>query len=122
MKKVLFFALIITCCLSLLACNSIEVEYYINTNIPTFTCVTGVESTDKQSFSGTTIYEYKCDSSKRDKYLDKYMDYLKEECGFTVVDSDDEYESMITLVNGKDGVIVDISSSDKINVLTYKRS
>lgn len=123
MKKILALLLLCTFCLSLIACNSVEVEYYINTNVPTFTCVTGIEVSEKEEFSSGYAYTYNCDSKKQDKLAEKYIKYLKKDCGFAVVESDDGYIGMTTLAKGNAGVIVStFGSNNTIDVVPYKRS
>ena len=122
MKKFIavFLALI---CLCLSACDSVDLEYYSNTNVPTFTCVTKIEASEKNYLSsvGAYVYVYHCKEEKQEQFINKYIDYLKKEQGYTVVESDDGYQ-MITLAKDNAGVIISVADSQTVHVMPYKRS
>ena len=122
MKKIVVLILLMGCLMHT-ACHSVELEYYVNTSVPTFTCVTEVNASTKEylSSAGSYVYVYYCEEGKQDKYIDKYIDYLKTEHNFAVVESDDSYQ-MITLAKEGAGVIISKVDSQKIHILPYKRS
>ena len=116
MKKTIISLVAALLCVVLISCG-IEPSFYIDTDVPTFTCVTGIEATKKAN----NIYEYSCKSGEGDKLIKEYTDYLKKDHGFTTVDADDGYD-MITLVKGNYGVVIALYDSTTINVLPYKRA
>ena len=118
-KLICLLALIVIILPSCGAKKTIEVVYYIDTNVPTFTCVTGIEGTRRDT-DDIKIYTYKCDKSKTSELADEYMNYLKEEHSYTVVESNDDYE-YITLVKEGNGVIVDASTEGEIEIVPYRR-
>ena len=120
MKKVLSLLILITLMLSIVACG-VELEYYSDTNIPTFTCVTDVEVKKTTSSSAGKIYNYNCPDNKKESLAKKYMNYLKNKAGYAVVDAEDSYD-FITLAKEGWGVIVDSTGENTIRVLPYKRS
>lgn len=122
MKKIIAFLLLIVCFI-LSACSSVDLEYYMDTNVPTFTCVTKIEASKKDyvSSTGTYVYVYSCDSSEQDKYITQYTDYLKKEHNFAVVESNDNYD-MVTLAKEGAGVLISIADSQTIHIMPYKRS
>lgn len=124
MKRISISLIICVCILTLFACNSVDLEYYINTDIPTFTCVTGLEVSSKEYLSSVDCYAYtyKCDSKNQDKQVDKYIKYLKSEHGYAIVESDDDYSYMTTLAKGNDGILISVYDSDEITVLPYTRA
>lgn len=122
MKKILAITLLLALCASFIACGSIEVEYYTSTNVPTFTCVTGIEGyLSPNSEPSMRIYTYDCADSKKESLAKKYIQYLKSKQGYTSVSSDDDY-GFVTLANDDWGVIVDTTQSGAVNILPYHRS
>lgn len=122
LKMSLLALVLITICLPLLSCKSVSISYYLNTNVPTFTCVTGISASDKSYLSSIDCYEYSytVPSGKLSKYKKEYMDFLKKN-GFAEVESNDSYD-FITLANAGDGVIIRESGSTTIGVMPYKRA
>lgn len=118
MKKILTLFLVTAMCFWLVACG-VEIEYYVNTNVPTFTCVTGITGSRKSG--ELDIYTYSCDDEKKQATANKYMKYLKNNCAFAVVSSEDNYD-FITLAKDGWGVIIDTTPDDKINIMPYKRA
>lgn len=120
--RVLAALLLLALCASFVACGSIEVEYYTNTDIPTFTCVTGVDGyLSSQSTSSMRIYVYDCAENQKEKLAKKYIQYLKNEQGYASVSSDDGYD-FVTLAKGNWGVIVDTNQTAAVQVLPYYRT
>ncbi len=95
-----------------------EVVYYENSNIPTFTCVTGIEQKKKESSNGLNIYYY--DGYTND--LDEYVEYLKEN-GFAEVAVEDGYDYLKTLAkDSSTRVLVDYHEAEKgqVGIMPYK--
>lgn len=118
MKKILAITLLFALCASFIACGSIEVEYYTNTNVPTFTCVTGIDGyLSQNSEPGMRIYTYDCADSKKASLAKKYIQYLKSKQGYTSVLSDDGFTG---LANDDWGVSVDTRQNGAISILLYR--
>jgi len=117
MKK-LSFVLAVALLFLFVSCG-IEMEYYSNTSVPTFTCVTGITGSKKSG--ELDIYTYSCDETKKESTAKKYMNYLKNKCDFVVVSNEDEYD-FVTLAKDGWGVIIDTTSDGAINIMPYKRA
>ena len=122
LQKILAVVCLFALCASFIACGSTEVEYYTNTNVTTFTCVTGIDGyLSQNSEPGMRIYTYDCADSKKESLAKKYIRYLKSKQGYTSVSSDDDY-AFVTLANDDWGVVVDTTQSGAVNILPYHRS
>lgn len=108
-------------CFTFVSCSMVDLRYYTNTNVPTFTCVTNVEVSETSNVAGFTCYTYEVSAWRADSLMNKYIKYLQKQ-DFVIVDSSDGYENMVTLAKGQSGVIVSKADSDIINVLPYGRS
>ena len=106
--------------LQFVACNNIKVAYYLGTDVPTFTCVTGIEKTSTGYMEDGTPY-YKYVTSKSEKCADKYIDYLINEQGFTELESGMEKYSITMLIKGAYGVLIDQSEDNTVKVMPYDR-
>jgi hypothetical protein len=114
MKKFISFLVCLIICLSFVACGSknIEVKYYMDTNVPTFTCITGIEKSEIKEdtpITGVDTYVYKgCSESD---YND-YVYYLKNELGFTELEANDDYP-FISVELDEQNAIIDYSGLDE---------
>lgn len=117
MKKCLVLCVVLVLGISLTACESVELEYYADTTVPTFTCVTGIEVSERNYTAGVYIYSYYCDDSE--EYVSEYIDYLKTQ-GFVVEQADDTDENMTTLINDHYRVLIGRRGSTEVHVIPAK--
>ena len=122
MRRICYLFLGILLIFQLSACKTIEPVYYTDSNVPTFTCVTGIEASKRTYFPSAKSYIYVYLCSDSEKSASKYMDYLKKDHGFTILESNDNYDNMITLVKDNSGVIVTVASETEVDVIPYKRA
>lgn len=120
MKKYLFTFLFLAIMLFSTACSKkIEKIYYSNTVVPTFTCVTNIETTTIQETElGYPIYYYSCSQSD----VDEYIKYLKSE-GFAEVDVQDGLRDiMTTYAKGSDARVIMSYSDDTLSLIAYRNT
>jgi hypothetical protein len=92
----------------------------VDTNVPTFTCITGIEKSsvkEDNPIDGVNTYVYEgCDESD---YND-YVNYLKTELGFVELEATDDYP-FISVELGEQNAIIDYSdiSVGTIRVTPY---
>lgn len=121
LTKILATILFLSICALSIACGSIEVEYYTSTNVPTFTCVTGIDGyLSPNSGPNIHIYTYDCADSKKEALAKKYIQYLKSKHGYASVSYDKDY-GFVTLVNDDWAVIVDTTPNGAVEILPYHR-
>lgn len=118
MKRILSVVLVAVVVCLFVACGSIEVEYYSNTEVPTFTCVTDVECAEEIESFVMSSYVYSCDENKKESLAEKYVNYLKKECGYVQEEADSVYDYAVKLVNGDSSVYIFFNmDNDKITVM-----
>lgn len=117
-KKIYRLLILMLLVLSTVACGSkkkIDVVFYNNSNVPTFTCVTGIEVSDETILSnGVKAYIYDCS----EKDMNKYMKYLKEEQNFASVDSNDGLP-IYTLAKSNDTRVILTYTDGKLYISPY---
>jgi hypothetical protein len=123
MKKFVSFLVCLIICLSFVACGSknVEVKYYMDTNVPTFTCITGIEKSEtKEDYVTSGVNTYVYEGCSETDYND-YVDYLKNELGYVELEANDDYP-FITLELDEQNALIDYSKIDDgvIGVTPYK--
>ena len=113
MKK--FICLLVLIVIILPSCGATEVEYYYETTVPTFTCVTGIEETERYTKYGWRTYAYKCDISETSKLAEKYINYLKKKHSYVLVDN--KYNTDVILAKNANEVTIGISTDGVIEIL-----
>lgn len=126
MKKLISSVLVLCMCiLSLCACGKekekeIVIKYYMDTHVPTFTCITEIEKDSIQEnmpVNGIDMYTYK-GCTQED--MDKYTNYLKTNLSFVELEANDDYP-FFTLEAEEQNVIIDYSKLEEgiINITPY---